>query len=678
MLKSQRIHIPPKSQDAIWLTNCPSGYVFEHGPMSRNEFYIFHFTCHDGLFNAIDGIFRVKSDTASEKEMESAPRLWRGFFSPIPAQYAVLYRKNNLCRVVDQRKKSRQWRFRVSGQDIPKQELTIIHFNDVYDIFPSDTEPVGGAARFAKLVKEYSEPPHSGSPPLILFSGDCLNPSTLSAFTKGEHMVPILNDIGVHVASLGNHDFDFGIEELQKRMNEFSFPWLLSNVLDSKTKQPLAGAREMIEMEWNGMRLGIIGLVEKEWLATIPSIDMDQDVIYLDFVAKGQELCESLLARGCDMVIALTHMRAPNDVILASQVPNIQLILGGHDHSPQAEFVPPHGTLLLKSGTDFREFSVLKISKRDSNQVQCNDIVEPTTNDTDSEFDCCSSAREDVLVSWKRVYVTSETEEDQHVAKIVDEYHDMMGSKILSPLGWTLVDLDARFDHVRSQETSLGNLLADIMRLGMGIHIDGSLLNSGTIRSDRIHFAGQFTVKDLITMLPFTDELVVVEMTGTDLLDALETSVSAWPAKEGRFLQVSGISYAFDPTNEAGNRVIHDSVTVNKEPIEINKTYTIATKAYLRSGKDGFQTLKKAKQVIDPETAPRLVTLIHALFSRVQTLNECLESEGSEAPCQSTCSILRGTKLETLIVFDQETRKYGVSPKLEERIMNLQKSFTKT
>ena len=80
-------------------------------------------------------------------------------------------------------------------------------------------------------------------------------------------MVPILNHIGVHVASLGNHDFDFGIEELQKRMEEFSFPWLLSNVLDRKTGEPLAGAEQMIEMEWNGMRLGIIGLVEKEWLA---------------------------------------------------------------------------------------------------------------------------------------------------------------------------------------------------------------------------------------------------------------------------------------------------------------------------------------------------------------------------------------------------------------------------
>lgn len=562
------------------------------------------------------------------------------------------------------------WRTRASRKETGVDpDLTIIHFNDVYDIFPSESEPVGGAARFAKLVKDQCQ---GDCRPLILFSGDCLNPSTLSAFTKGEHMVPIMNTIGVDVAALGNHDFDFGIEELEKRMAEFQFPWIISNVLDSRTNKPLAGAEESVELEYHGMKLGIIGLVEREWLATIPSIDMEQDVVYIDFVAKGRELCEQLLENGCDMIIALTHMRAPNDEILASHVKDIHLILGGHDHSPHADFVPPHGTLLLKSGTDFREFSVLKVTKRAGNgTVPCTDTVQPTTNETDSEVDCCARSREDVLVSWKRMYVTSSTPEDEEVASIVRNYNDMMGEKILSPLGWTLVDLDARFDSVRNSETSLGNLLADVMRLGMGLPIDGALLNSGTIRSDRIHTAGQLAVKDLITMLPFTDELVVVEMTGKDLIDALEISVSSWPAKEGRFLQVSGISYSFDPSQETGERVIVDSVHIGGKPIDLENKYTIATKAYLRSGKDGFSTLKKAKVVLDPETAPRLVTLIYALLSGIQTLNDCLEKNGNIADCSNTCSVLRGTQLETLCHYDEVNRKYGVSPSLEGRISNV-------
>ena len=567
----------------------------------------------------------------------------------------------------------RAGRSRSAAAAAAREPLTILHFNDVYDIFANDEEPVGGAARFCKAVKEVK------GDPLILFSGDCLNPSTLSAFTKGSHMPPVLNHIGVHVASLGNHDFDFGIEELEKRMGEFNFPWLLSNVLDKRTGTQLANAQEFIELEWAGQKLGLIGLVEKEWLMTIPSIDVDEDVVYEDFVAKGQALCDKLKARGCDMIIALTHMRAPNDEKLAASVPDIHLILGGHDHSPQADFVPPHGTLLLKSGTDFREFSVLKMSKNEASpgttagaRVECTGLVEPTTNSTDSEIDFCSAARSDVVVSWKRVYVTSEMEEDEVVADIVDHYHEKMGEEILSPLGWTLTDLDARFDHVRNSETSLGNLLADIMRLGMGknIDVDAALLNSGTIRSDRVHAAGQLTVRDLITMLPFTDELVVLSMTGEDLIDALEVSVSAWPAKEGRFLQVSGITYAFDAEQEPGHRIVPGSVTVGGAPLEPSKAYTVATKAYLRSGKDGFGTLKDAEEVIDPETAPRLVTLIHALLSRVQTLNDCVDANGSgsAAPCASSCSVLRGTRLESLIAFDEETGRYGLQPGIEDRI----------
>ena len=537
----------------------------------------------------------------------------------------------------------------------------------MYEISSNDDEPVGGAARFCKAVKDVK------GDPLILFSGDCLNPSTLSAFTKGSHMPPVFNQIGVHVGCLGNHDLDYGIESLRLRMSEFGFPWLLSNVLDKRTGGQLANAKEYIEMEWSGHRLGIIGLVEQEWLMTIPSIDVDEDVVYVDFVSKGRELCEKLKDR-CDMIIALTHMRSPNDQKLAMEVPDIHLILGGHDHSPQADFVPPHGTLLLKSGTDFREFSVLKVSKRvdDGVRVECTDVAEPTTNETDSEIDFCSAARDDVVVSWKRVYVTSETEEDETVADIVEHYNEKMNKEILSPLGWTHVDLDARFDNVRNAETSLGNLLADIMRLGIGktIDVDGALLNSGTIRSDRIHASGQLTVKDLVTMLPFTDELVVLAMTGDALMQALEISVSAWPAKEGRFLQVSGISFAFDPDRQPGQRVVPGSVTAGGSPLEPNRKYAIATKAYLRSGKDGFDTLKDAEEVVDPETAPRLVTLIHALLSRVQTLNDCLDANGSDsaAPCASSCSVLRGTKLESLIAYDEGTGRYGLRPVIEDRI----------
>jgi 5'-nucleotidase len=89
--------------------------------------------------------------------------------------------------------------------------VSIVHFNDVYDIEPCEQEPVGGAARFVTAVRQLND-----QNPLVLFSGDAFNPSLLSTVTHGKQMVPVLNAIGVHCALYGSHDFDFGVDNLVK------------------------------------------------------------------------------------------------------------------------------------------------------------------------------------------------------------------------------------------------------------------------------------------------------------------------------------------------------------------------------------------------------------------------------------------------------------------------------
>eukprot|EP00889_Picochlorum_renovo_P008316 jgi/Picre1/35346/NNA_002808.t1 len=121
-------------------------------------------------------------------------------------------------------------------------DLTIIHFNDVYDIFPSESEPVGGAARFAKLVKDQCQ---GECRPLILFSGDCLNPSTLSAFTKGEHMVPIMNTIGVDVAALGVMILILGFKNWRRGWRNLNFPGLFPMFWTAGPKGHLLGQKSL-------------------------------------------------------------------------------------------------------------------------------------------------------------------------------------------------------------------------------------------------------------------------------------------------------------------------------------------------------------------------------------------------------------------------------------------------
>ena len=124
-------------------------------------------------------------------------------------------------------------------------------------------------------------------------------------------------------------------------MSKTSFPWLMSNVTDSETGRQLADGLVSHVMDWGGRRVGLLGLVEREWLDTIATINSDQ-VEYEDYVSSGNRLAAQLKAEGCDCVIALTHMRTPNDIRLAENVEDIDLILGGHDHVYEKQKVRNH------------------------------------------------------------------------------------------------------------------------------------------------------------------------------------------------------------------------------------------------------------------------------------------------------------------------------------------------
>ena len=187
-------------------------------------------------------------------------------------------------------------------------------------------------------------------------------------------------------------------------------------------------------------------------------------------------------------------------------------------------------------------------------------------------------------------------------------------------LGEFEVDLDGRFSSVRTMETNLGNFICDIMVAAT--NADFSLLNSGTIRSDMIHPAGPFFLKDLLLILPMIDPIVLVEVKASQILACLENGVSKWPALEGRFPQVSGIQFAFDPTKPVGKRVNPKTVKIGDEYIDMGedddkksiRTYRMATKAYLAKGKDGYDCLTDAKVLIDEEEGPQLTYAVQNHF----------------------------------------------------------------
>ncbi|KAI1285501.1 Trifunctional nucleotide phosphoesterase protein YfkN [Halotydeus destructor] len=464
-------------------------------------------------------------------------------------------------------------------------KTTILHFNDCYNVEPRAIEPAGGAARFKTALESFSH-----EKPLVLFSGDILGPSIMSTFTKGEQMICVLNSFGTHCAVYGNHDFDYGLDNLVSVTKQTNFPWLMSNVQDVLTNRPLAEGKLVHIMEKNGKRFGLIGLVEEEWLATLSTLDQE-DVIYFDFVSEGRKLAKQLKEKErVDFVIALTHMRTPNDCRLAENVDEIDLILGGHDHDYEVKKV--NGKFIIKSGTDFRQFSKIDIIFKSDKTFDI-EIKEMNVNSTDFE-------------------------EDENLKNELNKYSGIIEGKMDTLLGQFGCDLDGRFASIRTRETNLGNFVCDIMLAST--HSDCAILNSGTLRSDRIHVKGDFKLRDLVTIMPMMDSMIVLSATGEQIWKALENGVSQWPKLEGRFPQVAGLKFAFDPTKPQKQRIDPAYIKIGDEYLDLHQKYRLVTKAYLGQGKDGYNVFKDCEVLVREEECPELCTSIQNHFEAIRIL----------------------------------------------------------
>ena len=270
-------------------------------------------------------------------------------------------------------------------------------------------------------------------------------------------------------------------------------------------------------------------LADSQRLETISALP--PNLIYKSASTTAEELVASLRAQGCEIFIALTHMREPNDLKLAQKTSErlIDLILGGHDHYYNHEIVK--STHILRSGTDFRNLSYNEAWKKES-------TVSATAWD----------------ISITRRDIVRAVPEDPHSVQLVDNLTVSLRDKLNKPVGYTAAPLDGRFTTVRLRESNLGNFVCDLMR--HYYTTDCTLMAAGTIRGDQIYPPGVLRMKDIMNCFPFEDPVVVLRVNGRALLDALENSVSLVPALEGRFPQVSNIVFEFNADRPAGSRVL--------------------------------------------------------------------------------------------------------------------------
>mmetsp|Transcript_31617 Transcript_31617/g.57502 ORF Transcript_31617/g.57502 Transcript_31617/m.57502 type:complete len:1768 (+) Transcript_31617:51-5354(+) len=536
-----------------------------------------------------------------------------------------------------------------SGGD-RKPKMTILHFNDVYNVEPRAKEPVGGIARFVTKMNELkAESCARGEHEAVcLFSGDAFNPSLTSTTTYGKHMIPALNKIGIHTACYGNHDFDFGVDNLSQMAVQNNFPWLISNVVDKKTGRPLADGMVTRMMDYHGRKIGLVGLVEKEWLVTLATLD-PSEVDYEDFVPCARRLAKQLKEKeGAEIVIALTHMRVPNDELLAHEVAEVDIILGGHDHHYDVKPVGPHGTYVLKSGTDFRDITVLQLEFKEGN-------AEPGKKPFE-------------VLEHKHVEIDSSIKEDPEMKVFVDDCMAKLGAAMDEVVGHTAVDLDSRFASIRTKETNIGNFVTDIMRLSL--KADLAMLNSGTLRADAILEKGELKVRDLVNLLPMLDELCLLQLTGEQVLNVLENSVCQYPRLEGRFAQVSGVTFTFDASKPGGSRIVEGSVKLAGEPLVLDKSYKLCTKDYLRQGKDGYDVFRDCTCLADGEQAGILPTMVRDCFADLAALNGETEASGRSSTFKSIRTMKNFTPRK-VGNGPEPLQRFAIDPVVEDRIVCL-------
>jgi 5'-nucleotidase len=198
--------------------------------------------------------------------------------------------------------------------------------------------------------------------------------------------------------------------------------------------------------------------------------------------------------------------------------------------------------------------------------------------------------------------VTDKTKDDPEFAALNVKYGKLL-KELAQPVGRSQVELEARSAVGRRQETNVGDFIADAFRAAT--KADVGLMNGGSIRADEIIAAGPLTKREVLSILPFKNKVVKVELSGATLRQALEHGVarSAEDAEPGRFPQVSGVRFTFDARRPPGSRIV--DLTVNGQPLDEKKNYTLATSDYLAlDGGDGYEMLKATRVIIPREQAP--------------------------------------------------------------------------
>jgi 5'-nucleotidase / UDP-sugar diphosphatase len=481
-----------------------------------------------------------------------------------------------------------------AAQDEETYSITILHTNDTHSHHEPNSDGDGGAARQATVLKQLREEIENL---LLVDGGDRFTGTLFHQQYRGQDNAQIMNALDYDAMTLGNHEFDDGDEILANFLDAINFPAVTANV-DFSASEFLADKVEPYTViEVNGEQIGVIGLVTPETpILSSPSADL---VFNDDLVGVTQQYVDELTAQGVNKIILVTHIGLQADQMVAAGVSGVDIIVGGHSH-----------TLLGNAYTASAGEYPIEATSASGEPVI---IVQAGSNNTylgriDVEFDANG-----VLTSWEgdTIFLSRYIAADPEVEAIITELSGPIEELRNTPVGQSAVFLVGDRSICRFEECNLGNLITDALRAETGAQI--AIMNAGGIRANipeadtpedvALSTPEEVTLGEVLTVLPFGNLTSTFELTGADVVAALENGVSRVDSDEGtgRFAQVSGIRYTFDASKPVGERIV--SVEVLGEDgeytaIDPEATYTVVSNDFLRNGGDDYSVV--AENSVNP------------------------------------------------------------------------------
>ncbi len=444
--------------------------------------------------------------------------------------------------------------FLFCGKPQQIEKITILHWNDFhasalpYQVSDDPGEKlVSGSAYFSAYLDSLKQKNENA---LLVCAGDELVGTPVSTLSKGRAEFEILNIIGPDVFELGNHEFDFGPENLKELIRVAQFPIICANVVDQKSGENFVPPYLILEK--GKARIAFIGLITN----TLKDIVVEAGTKGLELRNATETLQQYLpqLEKQTDIQVVVSHMGFEADKRVAEMVDGIEVIIGGHSHHKLVEPKVVNQTIICQAGSYGRYLGELNL------------VID---------------LNKDRIINYEGGLIETLNEKvtpDGAVQKKVDEFEEVYGKILDEVIG------ELKTPWIRNPgESNLGNWHADVMREYTGS--DVAFINSGALRKDLPQ--GPITARNIWEINPFSDHLVSFYLSGSELLEVLEVNSGS----DYELMQVSGLKYIYDPEKPKGERVIQ--VLIEGKPLAVDKSYKAAINDYMLDHSDRFLGIPK-------------------------------------------------------------------------------------